>query len=315
MRMRFFILVNIIVFLQIKIYSQNIVPNSSFESIDTCNLMSYGFNALQFWDSPTDGSPDVFNTCAFLPTNYSVPSNAFGFQHPNTGSGYAGSLFFTENASIREYIQVQLDSVLMASRKYCVSFYVSLSNKSGVAVNNIGLYFSSTHTYVSTNFRLNFIPQINNTTVIIDSLNWTLISGEYIALGGEKYIIIGNFYPNSQTDSLPTGVSGSLATQSYYYIDDVSVWDCTGSGIGITENSVTPIINITPNPATSIITVSTNNKKIEAIRIVDIVGKEIIIQKTNNNSASIDITDLADGVYFVEAITETGIARKKFIKE
>ncbi len=56
------------------------------------------------------------------------------------------------------------------------------------------MYFSTTHTHIVANSLFSYTPQINETTVITDTANWTLVSGLFIANGGEQYIIIGNFY-------------------------------------------------------------------------------------------------------------------------
>ena len=54
------------------------------------------------------------------------------------------------------------------------------------------------------------------------------------AIGGEQYITIGNFYPDSTTDTVNINNNTNLVCTGYY-IDDVSVVDCTGSGIGVEE--------------------------------------------------------------------------------
>lgn len=71
-----------------------------------------------------------------------------------------------------------------------------------------------------------FTPQINNSSGYFDSLNWTLVSGTYIASGGENWIVIGNFKDDATTS---TSVYNSLGAPScYVYIDNVSLTPCTG---------------------------------------------------------------------------------------
>src|SRR3990172_5781652 len=57
---------------------------------------------------------------------------------------------------------------------------------------------------------------------ISDTTNWVLVSGEFVATGAEKFMTIGNFYNDLNTNTQNVNPS---ATQnySYYYIDDVSV--------------------------------------------------------------------------------------------
>ena len=60
--------------------------------------------------------------------------------------------------------------------------------------------------------------------MITDTLNWVLISGEFIAAGGERFITIGSFKSNAQTAFDTT--SWGTDPRAYYYVDDVSVVAC-----------------------------------------------------------------------------------------
>ncbi len=199
----------------------NLVPNWSFENYISCDSMPGGIQAGNFppWDSPNGGNPDGMNFNCPYPYSY---RNVYGYQVARTGVGYIASGVFMVNNQ-REYPQVELDSQLVAQRHYCASFYVSYNNKFKIACNNIGMYFSNNHISITAPNCLNFIPQINDTNIISDTLNWTLISGEYIAQGGESYIILGNFYPYSLTDTIHFNNTGSIGA-AVYYIDDVSVY-------------------------------------------------------------------------------------------
>jgi hypothetical protein len=58
--------------------------------------------------------------------------------------------------------------------------------------------------------------------VISDTLNWTKISGIYLASGGESFITMGNFKDDASTQT--QGNEDTLAMPfSYYFIEDVSV--------------------------------------------------------------------------------------------
>ena len=281
----------------------NLVPNWSFETITSCDSLGGGFDfsIAPPWDSPNWGSPDLFNPCASN-SNFKVPINFAGYQQPHSDIGYAGAEFFQLGTNtFREYIQVHLDSVLVVQHKYCVTFYVSLSSVYACASNNIGMYFSSTHTFMPFTSRLNLIPQILDTNIVSDTANWTAISGEYIANGGEKYIIICNF--NVDTTVHTMSVGGGI--DSYYYIDDVSVWDCTGSGLGVGELSNENNIIISPNPTTGIFTISTEGNKIKEVKVVDVVGEIIRNYELGiRNSVTFDMTGVSKGIYFVQIMDD-----------
>ncbi len=292
----------------------NLVPNPSFEFITNCNYgaaISPGgpiwAGYAPPWDDPTLASPDLFNVCVTVPM-YCIPSNSQGFQIPHTGNGYAGGVLYGNS---RDYIQVPLDSTLVAQGYYCVSFYVSLGGLGcKVANNNIGMYFSDTHIYSATMGVLNYTPQINDTNIVSDSVNWTEISGVYHAQGGEHYIVIGNFYPDSLTDTILIGTH----LQSYYYIDDVSVMRCSDVGVGETENANG--LETYPNPANATITINykTTSKKYK-LKIIDALGNEVMNKEYSTQANTININELPPGIYLIYINDEKKSLTKRFIKE
>lgn len=60
---------------------------------------------------------------------------------------------------------------------------------------------------------------IDNPSILSDTVGWVEISGDYIASGCEKFLVIGNFKHQQETDFL---YSDTLI-ESYYYIDNVSL--------------------------------------------------------------------------------------------
>ncbi len=205
----------------------NLVKNPSFEDTIMCpNMWGYVDPYVYFWINPTISTPDYYNSCAVFGTGCSVPLNAPNvFQYPFTGNGYCGVFAFEiPNPNERDYIQGQLTDSLIAGEQYTVSFYVNLANFSAISISNMGAYLSSTPISNGSGALLSYIPQIIGTTYIDDTLAWVLIKGDFTALGGERYITIGNFFDDGNTDTL-TVYPGSFGSTkiSYYYIDEVSV--------------------------------------------------------------------------------------------
>ncbi|MGZ4053662.1 MAG: T9SS type B sorting domain-containing protein [Bacteroidia bacterium] len=173
-------------------------------------------------------SSELYNTCSpFGPV--SVPVNNYsGHQIPKSGNAYAGfSLFNTGAISSREYIETSLSSTLHVGKTYCVQFFVSLADTSKYAISNIAAYFSTDSLLYNSSTYANIpvAPQIWNDTndIITDKNNWSLISGQFIASGGEHFMTIGNFRDNTSTTSQNVGGSYSGA---YYFFDDISVVCC-----------------------------------------------------------------------------------------
>ncbi|NCA80981.1 MAG: T9SS type A sorting domain-containing protein, partial [Sphingobacteriia bacterium] len=74
-----------------------------------------------------------------------------------------------------------------------------------------------------------FNPQVSNPEfrIITDTANWTKVEGSFIAKGGEEYLMIGNYTPWIETNSIlirQIEVTGLIIT-SYYFFDDVAVYE------------------------------------------------------------------------------------------
>ncbi len=212
----------------LQLQAQNLVPNGDFEEYKGCPTGGAQLDSCTFWFNPSNASPDYYNHCSLNPLT-SVPYNNFGIQKPHSGNGYAGLITYwhPEVPNYHEFIEVPLKTLLEPNVCYHVSFYVNLSNSSKKSSTNIGVYFSdSIIKDVNCYCPLPFTPQFSNQSVNLpDTLNWTLIEGDFIANGGEQYMIIGNFLNDAATITTYVNSSGWLS-QVYLYIDDVSVYAC-----------------------------------------------------------------------------------------
>jgi OOP family OmpA-OmpF porin len=204
------------------LFAQNLVPNPSFEDYDSCPQGTSDFS-VKDWVNPTTATPDYYNVCSSFEVG--IPSNFFGYQSAKSGSAYIGihtSNLGNFDSDYREYVQCKLIKPLEVYKTYRISFYVSLSDSSLKACDNIGAYLSKTPVSLADNLNLNFNPQIvsERNVPFSNKEEWIEISGVFIATGGEQYITIGIFSNNINTSSLDL-TSGWF--EPYYYIDDVSV--------------------------------------------------------------------------------------------
>ena len=206
----------------------NLVPNYSFETTISCspNGMTNVFPWKQISNS-TFQSINYTNAC-FQNSCCSVPYNIFnhGYQYPRTGNAYVGMWFMNQNNIHRGYLNTQLWDSLKNDNCYYVEFFVNLINVSQFSVNNIALLLSKTlPVQGNSDTPILANPQIlnyGNPVFPVDTINWIKVSGIYRALGGEKYITIGNFKKDADTDTSNTNFSGAFYYGGYY-IDDVSV--------------------------------------------------------------------------------------------
>ena len=298
-------------FSAIKADSQNLVLNPSFEDTILCPTTIFPMQC-KYWYRATMGSPDYFSEQPniFCGTSY-VPQSGVGYQYARTGIAYVGLATLKQPLNPnylnrREYIGGELSDTLKQGHEYCVSFYVSVAEELKYVTDGIGLYLSVDSAVDYTiNINLSFIPQIENPSgnIIYDTLNWVQISGTYIANGGEKYLTIGNFKDNANTmiDSINNSVPQSQY-ESYLFIDDVSVIDCT---VGISEvNDNLSIGKLYPNPARTVVYYEDNLNDIEKgiIQLQDISGRNLKTYNLNSgtNRIAIPVSDLAKGMYMVK---------------
>ncbi len=181
------------------------------------------------WASVINGSVDYFNACSSIAC---VPWRGHDYQLPLSGVGYGALWTFSPYfPNMREYLQAPLVASLELGKYYNVSLFVNACNISKAFVNNFGVHFSTEAlTIPGTQYLLEAEMQIYNfgNPVISDTLNWTKISGIYLASGGESFITLGNFKNDASTQIQDNSDTLALyGSGSYYFIEDVLVEEIT----------------------------------------------------------------------------------------
>jgi outer membrane protein OmpA-like peptidoglycan-associated protein len=209
---------------------ENLVPNGSFEATDGKVKKLGSIESAMGWTSPTGARADLFTPGKVPEIN--TPDNVFGKEAAKEGSNYAGIVGFSYGNKVpRTYLMVKLDAPLKKGMKYCVKFNASLAESSKYASNNIGANFSKKPFATDEKTIIKDVAHVlhydNENHKINQTYNWDQICGTYEAEGGEKYLTIGNFYPDDKTKSennkKPKDMKIDQVIAAYYYIDDVSV--------------------------------------------------------------------------------------------
>jgi OmpA-OmpF porin, OOP family len=206
----------------------NIIPNASFEEFGGYPIGWYykgtDFNdVMRYWTSATNASPDAYGSKVRVPASWA--EKGFGRQSPHSGQSMAGITVYgcgSGKPHCREYIQIQMKEPLVVGQDYIVEFWVGhLANS--LRTNNLGAYFSDKSMKVMTESTLNVTPQVFSEPILVaEGEKWTKFIAKFTAQTEAEWMVIGNFFTDTQTAAVSPSVANPL-NFGYYYIDDVSV--------------------------------------------------------------------------------------------
>lgn len=219
--------------------TQNLIPDSSFESNKFIPTNFSEINASKSWDKPSWGTSDLFCKCSTKKKIFSlvnVPENLMGYQYAHSGSCYAG-LFSFSHGDYREYLQTSLSAPLEKDKYYLLTMYISLADYSRATVDQLGVCFLTNKVNYSNSNRItNLHPiyaKIEN-EVGKDTVRWHKITISYKSTGNESYLLIGSFEINKirktkikAPKNVKTKINQTSDCDAYYYIDDVSLFEAT----------------------------------------------------------------------------------------
>jgi hypothetical protein len=157
-------------------------------------------------------------------------------------------------------------------------------------------------------------PQITEANIITDtSEEWVLISGFYIAQGGEQFLTIGNFYDDNHTLIDTMSITGNTQPFGYYYIDDVSLKWCSGVGINEVKKKDNRF-KLYPNPNNGMMELdySLEENKTGKLEIYSITGQPISIfnLRQGKNTLQINEVELSNGIYFYCIFVNDNIVKR-----
>ncbi len=205
-----------------KVY-ENIVPNPGFEEYSAYPI-GWFYNGKQFskiqkyWFSSTQTSPDVYGPKVRVPNNWK--EKGFGNIKPTEGKSFVGITTYGCDAGkphCKEYIEVQLKEPLVPGQNYQVSVKVAQLPHT-VPVNNIGFVFSNERVLHRNEECILLQPTVNFNQTMSYFGKWAKLHSQFVAKSASQYMVIGNFFLDSQTHAL-TG----KYPYAYFYLDDVAV--------------------------------------------------------------------------------------------
>lgn len=280
----------------------NLIPNGSFEDLDTCpnGLMCNGL--VEFasgWYEPIICTSDLYHGCAdgFC----TIP--AFGGVYPYSGIAMAhiallGGLGYQQ----REYIAVGLTETLSPDSLYAFSIRLQKAGGSEYySVGSIGACFQpdSATDYSIDHQLMNLTPQLqrNPDSLMDDPDIWYLWEDTLLAEGGERFILLGNFLDDANT---PFGGDGGSAL-GVYVLDDVRLTPISKPNV---VNELDVGFSLLPNPAADVLRIDyRGNLTPETVRLLTVEGRQVLAAPL---SGELNLSGLVDGTYLLQVTFSNG---------
>lgn len=255
----------------------NLVPNPGFEETKrlqcawTQDARKFNEEVMVGWTSPTETTPDHFSLQSD-PGCWSHPGKRTGGRaRPHGGEAMAGIKTWGRGNTPthwHEYLQIELAAPLEAGVRYVAECWVMRASFSNEASNNIGLLLAPEPVSSRDCLPLHITPSVNEDKLVRKS-GWHKVSGVIEAAGGERFLLIGNFYSDEATqhERFPEGERGA-----YYFVDDVNVRVAPpGSAL-----SPRPKESVPPPPKVRVAD-HAGTAQVELPRVEPEVGKSIVL--------------------------------------
>lgn len=301
--------------------AQNLVPNGDFETLDEpcLGLPSY-LGELNSWVIPSCAAtpPNYFNVCSGVNgfPQLSVPANIYGAQDAHSGNAYVGveTYLWGDENDARQYMTAQLSTPLTAGVEYCLTLQVSLCGRSSFASGAMGALFTTSYPSICTyqdTIDWPTLAQITMSLDAVDTTNWTMLSGSYIALGGEEYLTIGNWDTYFNCDTTFLGWIPPFY-HAAYYVDDVVLLNCDAG----MEDHQGEALTVYPVPADDHLTVQVPTQYLGGT--IDVIGLTgTLLSQTHVTSVlmPVPVNELDVGFYLVRLTNGSVTLTTKVIVE
>jgi outer membrane protein OmpA-like peptidoglycan-associated protein len=223
----------IFLFLFSFLQSQNLVPNPSFEERKGKKFTFKPWQKINTIDFYAN-APDFKEKNVNPNKNYKT----YLLRSARTGYAYAGLRVWPR---YHEFLVVELKRPLKAGKAYSFEMYVTPSRYANCYLKTLGAsFYSSKINYSKRDALEHFPPQIQLFMPYgirpLDSSEWIRINGVFIAKGGEKYLTIGCFTPQS-SKKLKKKHFSLRKRDAYYYVDDIALYELDDAGLPILDST------------------------------------------------------------------------------
>ena len=253
-------------------------------------------------DAFTSNDTIVFTVQNILP---SVPSYSMGFEPSENfagwsiedvnGDGFTWKIVTTGGNNGPNCVEYSYNSAsaandwlitkcidLQAGKTYHVSYYYKVASASYPESFTVNIGNAPVSTAQTTSIAVH--ASLTNTTYVQGGENFTVAAD-------------GTYYMGFQCNS--------AADQYNLFLDDINISDVTG----INENTDNFSFNVYPNPAKDMINIAASGE-INRIKILNVFGQVVFTSEVNNTNTSVNTSNMANGIYFIQAETQIGLILK-----
>lgn len=289
--------------------AQNLIPNFGFEEQDMPCDGFLSYTGIAYWITVDCGlGGGYYHVCSTLNgfPQTGTPDNLWGTQEPVDGSGYSSMTTYSPVSSFppATYLSVPLLEPLTEGIEYCFSMHLSLAEHSAFRTSTLWVIGTSYFpTACNGNDTLNWPTeaQLQLNTFEVDTAEWSLLSGSFVADGGEVYLTVGDFSSPSAPDTTFIGVSTLSAQRAVYYVDALELRTCE-SGVAELSNDG---IAIYPNPAADNVNLIVPDSRRDLdITITDVTGRLVYKGTSHATQVVLDASLWARGYYSVQVEAE-----------
>ncbi len=185
---------------------------------------------------------------------------------------------------------------------------------------------------------LSILPEVTTVEIVDVFIEGANIKGELISNGGVDIETIGLCWSITETPTLENnyseetldnsqfvGTATNLQKNTTYYVRCYAT-NSAGTQYGNQLNFITLATNINPtqentffeihpNPTTGELIINNSQLIIDNVEVTDLTGKVIQESIINNSQLKIDLSNNANGIYFIKIKTDEGVFVEKVIKQ
>lgn len=115
----------------------------------------------------------------------------------------------------------------------------------------------------------------------------------------------GEYYVSAAPDFCPDNVSSSLTLNV--------IWD-PDCNLGVNDPSAAEVI-LYPNPAKEVLNINTTTNSFNSYQLTDMMGKAVGSGPISSAQTTIELSNLANGVYILQLTGEKNVTKRKIVKE